>query len=254
MMIKNRWYSYTSLTKQLIVLVGLCVLIANSVYAKINLIKKAHTDSIYLSDIITELQKKWPNNHSINLVFHGHSVPSGYQKTPIVNTFDAYPLLSLKLITEKYPYAVVNVMRTAIGGENSEQGAKRFKKEVLIYKPDVLFIDYALNDRKMGLAKAKTAWEKMIKMSLNNNINLVLMTPTPDLNEDIKDANTLLAQHSNQIIALGKKYHIPVIDSYNTFRKMAIGGIDLNPFMAQKNHVNDKGHLIVAKLIMDLFK
>src|SRR6185312_11931391 len=62
------------------------------------------TDTAYLANIITELKKEWPNNKTINLVFHGHSVPSGYQQTPLVTTFGSYPLLSLKLITEKYPY------------------------------------------------------------------------------------------------------------------------------------------------------
>nr|WP_294900992.1 hypothetical protein [uncultured Pedobacter sp.] len=73
-------------------------------------------DSSYLANVITELQKKWPNNRTINLVFHGHSVPSGYQHTPLITTFDSYPLLSLNLITEKYPFAVVNVIKTCIGG------------------------------------------------------------------------------------------------------------------------------------------
>jgi len=42
------------------------------------------------------------------------------------------------------------VICTAIGGENSSAGARRFESDVLVHKPDVLFIDYALNDR--GLA------------------------------------------------------------------------------------------------------
>jgi acyl-CoA thioesterase-1 len=87
------------------------------------------TDSNYLANVITELQKKWPDNHSINLVFHGHSVPSGYQKTPIITTFGSYPFLTLKLITEKYPTDVVNVINTSIGGENAEQGVKDLKKK-----------------------------------------------------------------------------------------------------------------------------
>ncbi|MDI6617302.1 MAG: hypothetical protein QME45_01335 [Clostridiales bacterium] len=32
---------------------------------------------IYLSSIIKELNKQWPENRTINIVFHGHSVPSG---------------------------------------------------------------------------------------------------------------------------------------------------------------------------------
>jgi lysophospholipase L1-like esterase len=211
------------------------------------------TDTAYLANIITELQKKWPNNRTINLVFYGHSVPSGYQQTPLVTTFGSYPLLALKLITEKYPYAVVNALKTSIGGENAEQGAKRFKRDVLTKEPDVIFIDYALNDRSIGLQRAKVAWEKMIKEALEAKVQLVLLTPTPDLKEDIKNPNAPLAQHTNQIIELGKKYHLPVVNSYAAFRKLAMEGVDLNQYMAQNNHINPKGHEIVAKLIMKLF-
>jgi len=122
--------------------------------------------SVYLDHIKTELQKEWPGNRTINLVFHGHSVPAGYFKTPLVNTFDSYPYLLLEELKELYPYAVINVINTAIGGENSAAGAKRFESDVLVHKPDVLFIDYALNDREIGLEKSKEAWESMISKAI----------------------------------------------------------------------------------------
>lgn len=112
------------------------------------------------TQIRQELQKKWPDNRTVNLVFHGHSVPSGYANTPNVKTLQAYPHQVLEAVKEIYPYAVVNSITTSIGGENAEQGAKRFKQEVLPHRPDILFIDYALNDRSIGLERALKAWEK----------------------------------------------------------------------------------------------
>jgi hypothetical protein len=111
----------------------------------------------YLNGVITELKKQWSNNRNINIVFHGHSVPGCYFRTPNVYNFESYPFLLLKGLTRSYPTAVINIIKTCKGGENSEQGAKRFKKDVLIYHPDVLFIDYALNGRVIGLDRAKKA-------------------------------------------------------------------------------------------------
>ena len=79
----------------------------------------------------------------------------------------------------------MNSITTSIGGEQAEQGAERFKEEVLIYRPDVLFIDYALNDRSIGLERAKIAWEQMIQEALAYGTKVILLTPTPDLKEDI---------------------------------------------------------------------
>ena len=210
-------------------------------------------DTNYLADIRLELTKKWPGNRFYNFVFHGHSVVAGYFKTPMVNTFQSYPMVMLQKLTEKYPYAAINVIRTAIGGENSEQGAVRFDSTVLVHMADVLFIDYALNDRKMGVERARIAWVSMIEKALARNIKVVLFTPTPDLNEDITDDKAPLVAHRVMILELGKKYCIPVIDSYDIFKKMALAGVDLNEYMVQKNHINGRGHLIVANEICRLF-
>lgn len=82
--------------------------------------------STYLRTTKDEMQKAWPANRTVNIVCHGHSVPAGYAKTPIVDTFNAYPHLLHQEIKANYPMAVINVIVTAIGGENSVQGAKRF--------------------------------------------------------------------------------------------------------------------------------
>jgi len=141
----------------------------------------------YLEKIKADMLVEWPKNRTINLVFHGHSVPAGYFKTPVVNTLASYPYLVLKDLKSAYPMTVVNVINTSIGGEHSESGLKRFEADVLTHKPDVLFIDYALNDRGMGLERAKIAWEKMIRLALEKNIKVILLTPSPDQRVDIKD-------------------------------------------------------------------
>lgn len=207
----------------------------------------------YLNSLKTDLGIKWPKNRTINLVFHGHSVPSGYFQTPIVNTLEAYPYQVLKKLKERYPFAVINTITTAIGGENSVKGAARFEQDVLIHRPDVIFIDYALNDRGVGLEVAKIAWTKMIEAALSAHIKIVLLTPSPDQNENILDQNTPLSQHTAQIIALGKRYRIPVVNSYAIFKNIVLNGGTISNFMAQSNHPNAQGHNLIAEEIVKLF-
>ena len=73
------------------VLIGFLALSQNTASKKAN-------PSTYLSDLKKEMQIEWPKNRTINIVFHGHSVPAGYFKTPQVNTLSAYPALVLKEI------------------------------------------------------------------------------------------------------------------------------------------------------------
>ena len=108
----------------------------------------------YLAPLLDEMAIKWPNNRIVNIVCHGHSVPAGYFATPYVNTFSAYPHLLHRMVKERFPFSVSNVIVTAIGGETSVKGAERFRKDVLIHKPDLLTIDYGLNDRVVGFEEA----------------------------------------------------------------------------------------------------
>lgn len=207
----------------------------------------------YLESIKQELIKQWPKNRTINLVFHGHSVPSGYFKTPDVRTLQAYPHLLLKELKQMYPYAVVNSILTCIGGENAVQGAKRFKRDALNHKPDVLFIDYALNDRRIGLEASRASWEFMIKAALKKNIKVILLTATPDQKVDINDKTTDLQQLSDQITGLAHQFKIGLVDSYAAFQQRISAGGILADYMSQVNHPNEKGHQLVADGIMKYF-
>ncbi|AOW10007.1 SGNH/GDSL hydrolase family protein [Flavobacterium gilvum] len=210
-------------------------------------------ESNYLSDAKKELIKEWPNNRTINLVFHGHSVPAGYFKTPNVNTFDSYPFQVLKRLKEKYPFAVINIIITSIGGETSVGGQKRFETEVLNHQPDILFIDYALNDRKVGLEDSRKAWEKMITRAKQKGIKIILLTPSPDLKVNLSENGNELEQHSNQITALAKKYNIGLADSYSRFKKIKADCECLDDYMSQSNHPNALGHSIIAEEIIKWF-
>jgi acyl-CoA thioesterase-1 len=207
----------------------------------------------YLAALKLELNKQWPQNRAINLVFHGHSVPAGYFKTPVVDTLHAYPHLLLKAVKGKYPYTVASAIVTAIGGEDSKKGADRFERDVLVHRPDVLFIDYALNDQRIGLTTAKEAWSSMIESALKLNIKVILLTATPDQRISLSDLNTPLQQHCNQIVDLSNKYKIGLIDSYKIFQQLVAGGSNIVDYMSQVNHPNEKGHQLVADAIMTYF-
>jgi acyl-CoA thioesterase-1 len=207
----------------------------------------------YLADVMSELRRQWPTNRTINFVCHGHSVPAGYFKTPVVDTFNAYPHLLHRGVKERFPFAVANVIVTAIGGENSESGAKRFERDVLSLRPEVVTIDYALNDRPIGLARAEAAWRSMITNALARNIKVLLLTPTPDTAAKMEDADDPLNQHAAQIRKLAKEYEVGLVDSLESFRAKLRAGAQLQDLMSQGNHPNRLGHELVAMELLRWF-
>lgn len=207
----------------------------------------------YLRDTVQAMQAKWPANRTIHIVCHGHSVPAGYFKTPVVDTLNAYPHLLLAGLKQRFPFAVVNVIVTAIGGENSVSGARRFEADVLTHKPDVLLIDYALNDRGVGLEKARAAWTQMIAQAKERGIAVILLTPTGDLSAQLDDPADPLNRHAAQIRALALEQGVALVDSLGQFKKHIEEGGRLADLMSQVNHPNRRGHELVAAELLKWF-
>jgi hypothetical protein len=250
---RRNFIKKASLTGILAPFAGQVFSLDNSDKLKVNYTIPPGEKNNYLEPIKQELVKQWPKNRTINLVFHGHSVPSGYFKTPEVRPLQSYPHLLLKELKQVYPYAVINTILTCIGGENAAQGAKRFKRDVLNHKPDVLFIDYALNDRRIGLEASRQSWEFMIKAALKKNIKVILLTATPDQKVDLADAKTDLQLLCNQIKELSTEFKVGLVNSYASFQKIHSNGGILADYMPQVNHPNEKGHQLVVDGIMNYF-
>ena len=208
----------------------------------------------YLDPVLNELKLQWPDNRLVNIVCHGHSVPAGYFATPYVNSFSAYPHLLHLTIKERFPFAVTNVSVTARGGENSVQGSRRFREEVLTHKPDILTIDYGLNDRAIGLDAACHAWECMINDALTEDIKVILCTPTWD-NSYYKKTEQWdrLVRHAEQIRGLADKSSLGLADSIEAFRRNLSFESDLTKYLSHTNHPSEAGHRLVAYEIAKYF-
>ena len=210
----------------------------------------------YLADIIAILRKDTDDKRFLNIVCHGHSVPAGYFANPMVNTLNAYPHLLLEGLKHRFPFSLVNVIVTAIGGENSRSGAKRFEEEVLCHHPKLITIDYGLNDRGIGLEEARSAWTSMIEEALSCDVRLLLMTPTSDITQRPgvpEEEKHPLQEHAQQIRDLAAGYGVGLVDSLAAFGRHQQQSVDLTNLLAWRNHPNRDGHEIVAREILRWF-
>ncbi|QJE96910.1 SGNH/GDSL hydrolase family protein [Luteolibacter luteus] len=203
--------------------------------------------------LIAELKKEWPKNRTVNLVFHGHSVPAGYHETPEVKPFESYPLMAMQRIQKANPHAVINAIVTAIGGEDSKKGAARFKKDVLRMHPDVIFIDYALNDRRLPEAEVEKAWRSMAKEAKAEGVPVVFVTPTGARNVNYDAPDEPLEIRAAIIRKVAAEEGIPVADVLAAWKAALKKGVKQDSLLAQANHPNKKGHEIAAKVIAGMF-
>ncbi len=199
---------------------------------------------------LSELMKTaWPKNRTIQVVFHGHSVPAGFHKTPEVKTFESYPHLVHLKLKEQYPKAVINVITTAIGGETSLTGAARFERDVMSLKPDLIFIDYALNDRRQPADKVEAAWLEMIAIAKKANVPVVLLTPTGDSSAKLDDPNDPLNQRAEMIRKIAAEQKVLLGDVFAAWVAEIGKGTPQAELLSQVNHPNLKGHTLAAETI-----
>ncbi len=203
--------------------------------------------------LLAGLQVKWPENRTINLVFHGHSVPSGYHKTPEVKPFESYPQLVYQELKPRYPFAVINIIVTAIGGENSIQGAARFERDVLCHHPDVVFIDYALNDRKQPRDQVEAAWRSMISSAKKAGVPVILITPTGDSAANLTAPQDPLCQCADLIRRLAKEENLLLADVLAAWQAEVAKGTPQTELLSQPNHPNLRGHTLAAEVIVRPF-
>ena len=204
-----------------------------------------------LSPLSDLMKTAWPKNRTIHLVFHGHSVPAGFHKTPEVKTFESYPHLVHVKLKEQYPHAVINVITTAIGGENSIPGAARFERDVMSLKPDLIFIDYALNDRRQPVEKVEAAWLEMIAAAKKANVPVVLLTPTGDSSAKLDDPQDPLNQRAELIRKIAKEQGVLIADVFAAWKVETGKGTPQTDILSQVNHPNLKGHTLAAETIFN---
>ncbi|MFM2198692.1 MAG: hypothetical protein RLZZ505_2124 [Verrucomicrobiota bacterium] len=203
-----------------------------------------------LASLQGELLKKWPQNRAVNVVFHGHSVPAGYHVTPDVRPFESYPHLVHQVLKEKFPHAVLNVIVTAIGGEASPAGAERFSRDVLPHRPDLVLIDYALNDRRVPEEQVEASWLSMIRAAKEAGVPVVLITPTGDEKADMANPTDPLSQRAALIRKIAAAEKVILADVSAAWQEELKKGRPQAELLSQVNHPNLRGHQLAADTII----
>ncbi len=88
--------------------------------------------------------RKAKAGETLSVVFLGGSLTWGAQSTNPQKT--SYRAIVQRKLEEAYPKAHFQFHDAAIGGTGSQLASFRLERDVLAYKPDLVFLDYTIND------------------------------------------------------------------------------------------------------------
>ena len=89
---------------------------------------------------------------------------------------------------------------------------------------------------------------------MDEDVKVLLLTPTPDIHHDPDDKAEDLNHHADQICSLAEKYNVGLADSLAAFDTELKQGVIVPELLSNGyNHPNQKGHEIVVQQVLKWF-
>jgi len=186
---------------------------------------------------IIKAMRKALRKEKVTLGFIGGSITEGALSTSPDNSFVG---LVGKWWRERFPDSQLEVINAGIGSTGSLIGVHRVDRDLLKYGPDLVVIDFSVNDEYSS--ELANQYEDLIRKILMSDSNPAVML----LFMMRQDGTNMQWAHS----PIGKYYDLPMISlSDGVWPQIQSGRIKWQDIYADDVHPNDAGHLLVSKLI-----
>jgi hypothetical protein len=146
-----------------------------------------------------------------------------------------------KWFEKMFPGLKVRFVNAGIGATNSGYGALRVQRDVIAQQPDLVVVEYAVNDT-MGLAKLDESYEGVLRQLLGSSTNRAVI----ELFFMHKDGKSAQPEQ----VALGRHYGLPMISFCDAvWPELQAGTLKWETIYADVVHPNDAGHDIANELL-----
>lgn len=205
------------------------------------------SNQTYASDRLAD------ENSEITIAFLGGSITEG-----IGSSYDnsearknSYAYLAAEWFKEKY--AKVNYYNAGIGGTDSLQGAFRIQNDIANVNPDVVFVEFCVNDNWKNGADCTAANEAIFRQLMNlpkQPVIIYVMTVGKYSDNRGKNYPNTVEWMKN----LCNRYSVGYIDIYGYANSDKFTSFDgfVNQYIKKENdmlHPNDDGHKLYADYI-----
>ena len=190
---------------------------------------------------LKNLMKRAANGESLVIGFLGGSITQGsLSSTPKT----CYAYLVYEWWKKSFPNAAFSFVNGGIGGTTSHYGGARAWKDVLCYRPDIVTVDFSVND------DANEFFEETYEGTLRRLLAAPSSPAVVVLNNVFYDTGKNAQDYHNRIADHYGIPHVSIKDTvYPDVESGKIVRADITP---DNLHPNDKGHRLVADEICKL--
>ena len=203
-----------------------------------------------MNSYLYNVSKKIKDEKCLNISFIGGSVTEGYGATN--SRQKSWPVLLSQKLEEAYGIRV-NCFNEGIGGTCSYLANFRFDADVVPYAPDLLFIEFAVNDmyHSMPYETVVRNSESLIGKAYRQNPNMdIVYVLTYDLHDETKDYLQLKAHRD-----VADRYGLLSVKmSEYMYPHCEKTGENIQQHYIDFVHPNDHGYETYAEIIFDVLK
>lgn len=182
--------------------------------------------------------KKLKANEEITVAFIGGSITQGTS----AGDSNCYAKLTADWLAHQFPNAKVNYVNAGIGATGSFIGASRVDKDVLSHDPDLVFVEFSVNDTTERTEMNKESYAALLRRIWAHSTSPAIVTIAMT-----QENGTSFQEYHGEIV---KMFDLPMISYKNTILDIIDkGDITWKDISDDNIHPNTPGHALLSKLI-----
>lgn len=189
------------------------------------------------TDRLAAAMKKAESGEKVTVGVIGGSITQGSRAT---SQEKCYASLFFKWWSEKFPSGQLEFVNAGIGGTDSYLGVHRIDEQLLDKNPDVVIVEFSVNDTDKTMNKY--SYDSLVRkiLSRENMPAVILVFTTMDNGTSLQDVHK----------EIGKAYDLPMISYHDAvYPEVAAGTLVWSDISPDNIHPNDAGHDIIGQIL-----
>ena len=184
----------------------------------------------------------------VTIVAYGDSITAGFAVRR------GFPSFWKQMLDEKYPEASLEMINSGISGDTTLDGLSRLDWAVLSYEPDLVTINFGINDCVLGLGLEEFEMNlvEMVRRIRTGPGSEVLLLSSQPLETPPYDR--LVLDYYQAIKRVAEEMEAGFVDVHGAWMRRVEQGTPLSSLIIPGlDHPNEAGYRIIAEELMRLF-
>ena len=197
---------------------------------------------------VEKTRKDLASGCNVTIVALGDSITAGYAVRR------GFPSFWKQMLAEKYPEANIEMINSGISGDTSMDGLARLDWSVLSYEPDLVTINFGINDCVLGLGLEEFEMnfvEMVRRIRAGPNSEILLLSSQP---LETPPYDRLVLDYYQAVQRVAKEMDAGFVDVYGAWMRARAGRhASARLILPGLDHPNEAGYRIIAEELMRLF-